>query len=125
VPIYSTGTLDANGDLRNHWSALDPYGDRDLMLLSSNFIDADGVPTMFSWRAAEHTSFALSPLYSRSWSAFVSIPGDAQEVTATARLRFRPLPPHLLRDLGLADEADELPIYDVDTASWAVQFPPP
>lgn len=118
VPFYETGTLDANGDLRDHWSALDPYGDSDLLSLSSSFTDANGEPTLFSWRAADHTSRAIQPLHARTWTLFLPVPDGAAEISVEARLRFRPLAPHLLRLLDMPDEADALPIYDVDTASW-------
>lgn len=123
VPFYETGTLDANGDLRDHWSALDPYGDSDLLSLSSGFTDETGQPTLFSWRAADHTSRAIQPLHARTWTLFLPVPDHANEVTVEARLRFRPLPPHLLRLVGMEAEASQIPIYDVDTASW-VQVAP-
>jgi hypothetical protein len=123
VPFYETGTLDANGDLRDYWSAIDPYGDSDLLSLSSSFTDVNGHPTLFSWKAEDHTSRAISPGYARTWTLFLPVPDDAVDVTVEARLRFRPLPPHLLRLVGLTAEADAVPIYDVDTVSWSLSGP--
>ena len=36
-PVYVSGDLDAGGDLRDHWSPLDPYGDADLVKI---FVEA-------------------------------------------------------------------------------------
>ncbi|MCB9669586.1 MAG: hypothetical protein H6734_08965 [Alphaproteobacteria bacterium] len=116
--FYETGTLDANGDLRNYWSELEPYGDHDLISFASNFTDAAGAPTVFSWRAADHTSRAISPGYPRTSTLFLPVPEGAQEVTVEARLRFRAIPPYLLRLVGLDAYAVDLPVYDIDTASW-------
>lgn len=112
--LYATGDLDANGDLRDVWSELDPFGDHDLVTLSSNFVDHQGAPTLFSWVATEHSTRALSPLYDRTATLFVPT-GDAVDldVTVEARLRFRALPPHLLRRLGLHDEVEKLRVFDI------------
>lgn len=116
--VFETGTLDANGDLRDAWSDLAPYSDADLMTLGSSFTDGTGAPTLFSWQAADHTSRAISPGYARTFTLFVPVPQDAGELTLEARLRFRPIPPHLLRKTGLEDLIPEVPTYDVDQASW-------
>ena len=121
--LYVTGDLDANGDLRDHWSELDPYGDHDLVSLSSNFVDQRGDPTLFSWIATEHTSAALSPLYDRTYTLFVPTEASlGDRITVEARLRFRALPPHLLRLLGLGDAVSQLDIYDIDAASIDVEL---
>ncbi|MCA9610635.1 MAG: hypothetical protein KC619_33800, partial [Myxococcales bacterium] len=69
--VYETGDLDANGDLRDAFSELDPYGDDDLLSLGSSLVDARGDPTVFTWRAVEHTSRSLSPGYARTYTLFV------------------------------------------------------
>lgn len=121
--LYSTGDLDANGDLRDVWSALDPFGDHDLVTLSSNFVDHQGAPTRFSWIATEHSTRALSPLYDRTVTLFVPTEAAADlEVTVEARLRFRALPPHLLRDIGLGQYVDRLRIFDIADDAVTVQL---
>lgn len=100
--VYETGTLDGNGDLRDRWSSLEPYADADLVVLSSQFIDATGAPTIFPWEAAEHHRNALRAGEARAFTYFVRVPGDARgELHLAARLRMRSAPPFLLRHLGL------------------------
>ncbi|MEM6929134.1 MAG: multiheme c-type cytochrome [Myxococcota bacterium] len=118
---YATGTLDGNGDLRDHWSALDPYGDPDLISLASGFVDASGAPTLFPWTATEHTSNALSPRYERTWTLFVPTEAAVGEtLTVEARLRFRAMPPHLLRTLGLDTLTGRLEVHDLATTTATV-----
>lgn len=119
VPFYTTGTLDGNGDLQDYWSDEAPYGDPDLLTLGSGFTDAGGSPTLFSWHATDHTSTALQPRRTRTWTLFLPVPEDATDVDIEARLLFRPLAPHLLRKLELGGLADRLPLYEVDTARWS------
>lgn len=122
--LYRTGDLDAAGDLRDHWSELDPYGDQDLLSFASNLVDEAGNPELFPWRAAEHTSASLAPLYARTATLFVPTAGaTAGPVTVEARLRFRPYPPHLLRALGLEDAISRVPIIDLDAVTLEVPAP--
>ena len=48
--LYETGTFDDNGDLRHHFSEVEPYGDSDLLQFGSTLIDQAGNPTLFPWR---------------------------------------------------------------------------
>jgi len=92
--LYRTGHLDDNGDLRNYWSALDQFGDDDLVEFSSRFVDARGNPTVFPWKAAELITNSLSPLYARTLTLFVHTqPGTVGPLTIDAKLRFRSFPP--------------------------------
>lgn len=119
--IYRTGDLDAAGDLRDHWSGLDPYGDHDLIRFGSRFIDARGAPTLFPWRAAEHLSTSIPAGYARTQTLFVGTSSAAQgPLRISARLRFRSVPPFLLRALALAEEAERLEIFEVATSSVVV-----
>ncbi len=123
--FYASGDLDTNGDLRDHWSELDPYGDSDLISLSSRFIDTKGDRTLFSWEAVEHTSDAIEPLRQRTWTLFLPVPKNATgPLTIEARLRFRAYGPFLLRLLGLADLIPGFPIWDIDSATATVQVTP-
>lgn len=123
--VYETGDLDANGDLRDHWSELDAYGDNDLITFHSGFVDADGVPVLFPWRAAEHISASLSPGYARTNTLFVPTSSAAPgQLTVQARLRFRPYAPYLLRALGFDAMAQAIPIYEIATASASVTLTP-
>ena len=70
---------------------------------------------MFPWRAAEHQSNSLSPLYKRTWTLFVPVPeGATGPIRIESRLRFRTHPPYLLRALGLDEDLDKIEIYDID-----------
>jgi len=121
--VYVTGDLDDHGDLRNHWSELDPYGDDDLISLSSTLIDERGNPTLFPWKAAEHTSFAISPGYDRTWTLFVPTTGDlVGPLSVSATLRFRSHPPYLLRLLGLDELVDRIDIHDIASDDAVVQL---
>lgn len=119
TPLYETGTLDANGDLRDHWSALDPYGDDDLITLHSDLIDAEGQRTRLTHEAAEHRTRALQPLHERTWTLFVPVPEAAVgPLSVSARLRFRPYGPHIFR--LLEQDVPDLVITDIDADAAAV-----
>lgn len=123
--VYQTGTLDANDDLRNHYSALDPYGDADLITFTSSFVNADGAPELFPWRAAEHLTNALPPLYTRTYTLFIPTDVAAEgALTVQARLRLRPVPPFLLRALGLERYLDDVITYDIDANELQVLVKP-
>jgi hypothetical protein len=116
--LYATGTLDGNGDLRDHFSSLDPYGDHDLITLGSGLINAHGDPELFPWRATEHISQGLSPLYTRTYTLFVPTrDAAAGPLSMQARLRFRSHPPFLLRALGLEALVPRVLIHQVASAA--------
>jgi len=114
--LYKTGDLDDNGDLRNYFSDLDPYGDDDLITFSSQLIDINGTPEIFSWRATEHWVAAIPPLLDRTYTLFVPTDGAVRgPITIDGRIRFRSHGPYLLRELGLDDLIDRLEVIDIDT----------
>ena len=120
--LYETGGLDSQGDLRDAFSTVDPYGDADLLKLSSGLVDDRGNPTVFPWRATEHASQTLAPLYARTYTLFVPTSTTTQgPLQVEAKVRFRTFPPFLLRVLGLEEEAARLPIHDVAEARAVVQ----
>lgn len=114
--VYATGDLDDNGDLRNHWSSLDPYGDADLVTFGSGFVDAMGTPELFPWRASEHKSNAIPPLHERTLTYFVPLGDSPGPWQVQARLRFRTHPPFLLRALGLDALVERVETYDLAEA---------
>jgi hypothetical protein len=118
--VYSSGELDELGDLQDHWSEVSPYGDPDLVSLSSGFLDADGQRTLFTHEAAEHGSPAISPLHEKTWSYLVELPAElsSEELSVGVRLRFREAPPFLMRLVGLSDALD---VTDIDAAEGTVQ----
>ncbi len=123
--VYETGTLDGNGDLRDHWSELDPYGDPDLVSFASSLTNAAGQPELFPWRATEHFRRTLEPLHTRTITLFVPVPSTMDgPLSVRARLRFRSHPPFLLRALGLEALVPRVEIQDVDEASASVEVVP-
>ena len=119
--IYETGTLDANQDLRDHFSELDPYGDDDLIAFHSTLIDETGTPVMFSWNATEHFTNAIPPAHERTFTLFVPTSTDTPgPIEIDARLRFRTHAPYLLRRLGLERLVDDIEIYDLASDEIAV-----
>ncbi len=120
--LYESGTLGDDGDLRGYWSVSDPYGDPDLVTFGSGFIDADGEPTLFPWRATEHWSAAIPPGYQRASTYFVPTSAAAAgPIDVAVRLRLRPASPHLLRTAGLDDHIPDLPIYELAGAEGSVE----
>ncbi len=119
--LFQTGNLDANGDLRGHFSELEPYGDNDLVTFSSKFVDASGNLTVFPWKATEHISNSLSPLFERTSTFFIPTqPTTVGPITIRVRLRFRAFPPFLLRALGLGELVERLEIVDIDEETIVV-----
>lgn len=121
--LYRTGDLDSNGDLRDYFSASDPYGDTDLISFSSRLVDNRGNPTILPWVAAEHFSSSIPPLYTRTHTLFVPTATTTRgPVSIAARVQFREYGPHLLRALGLHELIDGLETYTVDTATLSVSL---
>lgn len=124
--LYRTGDLDANGDLKDVWSDLAPFGDPDLVTLSSRLIDADGEPTLFPWRASEHISSSLSPGHARTHTFFVPVPATAAgPVTIEAALKFRAMPPYLLRALGMGESVGLMVVRTIAQATVTVAVTAP
>jgi len=119
--LYKTGDLDDNGDLRNYWSDLDPYGDDDLIMFSSQLINIDGTPEIFTWRATEHWVAAIPPLLDRTFTLFVPTEEAVEgPITIDARIRFRSHGPYLLRALELDELVERLEVVDVDVTQATV-----
>jgi len=123
--LYATGDLDENGDLRDHFSAADPYGDPDLVRFGSALVDARGNPTVFPWFAREHLSTTLPPAHARTFTLFVpTTPGAVGPISVTARLRFRSHAPFLLRVLGHDALLERLETHDIATDEGGVELLP-
>lgn len=120
--LYATGQLDANGDLMDAFSSLDPYGDPDLVTLSSGFVDDVGARTVFPWIAAEHSSRAIPPGYDRTWTLFVPTRDAVGPITVEASLKFRSLPPFLLRLVGLDDAISRIETHTLASDTVVVEL---
>jgi hypothetical protein len=100
--LYETGALDANGDLKGPFSALEPYADAGLIQLGSRLLDETGTPTIFPWLAVEMPSTAIPAGHTRTYTLFVPVPeAAAGPLSVEASLNFRPTPPHVQRALGM------------------------
>lgn len=123
--VYETGTLDAQGDLRDAWSSLDRYGDHDLVSFSSSLQNAAGEPELFPWRATEHFRRSLEPLHARTSTHFVATMSSTMgPLSVDARIRFRSHPPYLLRALGLSALVEQVAIRDLATAHATIEVTP-
>jgi hypothetical protein len=92
--IYRSGALDAEDDL---------IRDPDLAFFGARLLDANGEQTFFTWRATgidESKLLQFGESREASYSVVVP-PGTPGPLSVEAALRFRPLPPALVRDLGL------------------------
>lgn len=124
--LYQTGHLDDQGDLRDVWSEEDPFGDPDLIALTSELVDSVGNPTPFPWRASNHFSRAIPAAHARTFTLFIPVPDDvATPVHVEARLLFRSVAPWLLRAVGLAEYTGDLIIRELATATVEREVPEP
>jgi hypothetical protein len=123
--VYRTGDLDENGDLRDYFSEVDPYGDADLITFHSRLVDPLGMPELFPWRAVEHFTRSIQPLHERTHTLFIHTGAAATGLlTVEARVRFRTHPPHLLRALELNELVDSIETYDLDSDAITVEVAP-
>ena len=111
--VYASGQLDPDDD--------DLVHDADLMHFWAQMKDADGNDTGFAWQAhAIDESGMLEYLASRSKTYTADLaPGTPGPLALEMALRFRPLRPSVLRDLGL-EEYLPLEIFDMWTESVTV-----
>lgn len=128
--VFESGTLDENGDLRDAHSALvqsgtDPLDDQLVNFQSRNLIrhgvqdELEVEETIFPTDANYIERVGLRPNEERIVSyTFNTDPDDRLDIRA--RLRFRNLPPYLLRALHVEYLVERLHIFDIDTksASW-------
>ena len=116
---FRSGHLDAQGDLLDENSEVDPGGDPNLVLFSGTLYKA-GKPT---------NVFELDSLVNNSIRPFETRIGDYRFVlprpgiwTLRTRLLFRPFGPYLFRALGADQYLSELPTYEmhVETSTITV-----
>jgi hypothetical protein len=116
--LYESGTLDSYGDLRTLHSIEVQQGrvpfDTALVLFNGTALK-NGKPAFF-WEA--HTvEFRTIPAFDSRTAVHRILPppgGWSGELEVSVRLRFRALPPYLLRALGLGDLVQRLPIFDME-----------
>ena len=115
--IYQSGHLDANGDLMDRHSELQPSADQDLIQWHQKMAGANGNDVFFSWQAFDQRTQTIPPLETVSLSYDQLLPAQLTgPLQLKVKLRFRTFPPFLLRKLNLDELAAQLPI--VDMAQW-------
>lgn len=123
--LIETGTLDANGDLRDAHSEFEPNTDpplaQGMTIFRSYLYDINGEETFnFIDEAITIEDFSIEAGQTR-YVQLKLMPeptaATALPITIQVRLLYRPYPPHVLRALGLAAKIiDAVPIFEIDSA---------
>ncbi len=128
--LVESGTLDANGDLRDDHSELEPGSD---FMLASGFsmfksylYDVNGEETFnFQDEAVlvDDQSLAYGePRFVRFHLDPAPTSATVGPILVSVRLLYRPMPPFLLRELGIAESVIEaVPILVVDELSYELE----
>jgi hypothetical protein len=115
---FSTGTLDDNGDLRNHHSEYVANGliarDTSLTLFNGTPYDAHGEETLFFWEAKSAEKNTIAAFRSHTSQYRIEAPSLGTTLELSVRLHFRSFPPYLLRAIGREDLLPELIVFDMD-----------
>jgi hypothetical protein len=120
--VLISGNTDANGDLRDRHSALDPEGDTQLALWTTELTHpTDPHATVF--RATGFTGEVIPAEETRMKSFRATVPETASGAVldVSVRLLFRPFKPYVLRELGLDYLLSENPTFVMET--FAGQIP--
>lgn len=125
--LYSSGTLDPNGDLLDENSEFVKSGDMqpDLELALFNGIPKkNGETTSFFWEAHEIV-FRLIPALEGRTSIY-NIPAQQLEgvdrITLAVRVLFRAFPPHFLRKIDLPELVERVPQFTMDEYQTEIQL---
>jgi hypothetical protein len=113
--VFVSGDVDANGDLRDAHSELDPGGDAQLKIWTTDvtFVGADPGITVFVGTGI--TGEMIPPEETRGQDYRVAIPPSAQgTLHLSVRLLFRGFKPYSLRGAGLEALLGENPIFEMN-----------
>jgi hypothetical protein len=115
--LYKSGTLDANGDLRNHNSEYVKKGliskDNDLTIFNG-IAKKHGKEIDFFWEADAIENRTIPPFESRSGLYSLPSLNVNGTIIIISRLKFRALPPYLLRKIGHSSLVKKLVIFTMD-----------
>lgn len=115
--IYQSGTLDGNGDLRNHHSEYVKKGliakDNDLTIFNG-IAKKHGKEIDFFWEADAIENRTIPPFESRSGLYAIPALNTKGTIIIVSRLKFRALPPYLLRKIGHTSLVKKLVIFTMD-----------
>jgi len=126
--LFSSGDLDSYGDLRDHlsWSVIADDVELDEQLVNFQSLNLlrvgdvaistpDVYETIFPFDADYIVRRSLNPLEERRLQ--YTLPALPEDAEVTIRLRYRNLPPYILRALQLDELVDRLQIFDIDTVT--------
>lgn len=109
--VYQSGQLDANGDLMDSHSILNPNGDPDLTLFGGTLFDALGQPDASTFELASLENHSIPAFSSRNASyRFQPVSGT---LTVRVRLLFRPMQPWSLRGTEVEHLIPEIPVFEM------------
>jgi hypothetical protein len=110
--IYKSGYFDANGDLMDEHSQLQPNGDPDLVLFQSALFkngQPGNVVTADSMRIG-----TIAPFESGTGHYSVAVPAITNStLDVKVRLRFRTFPPYAIQGAGAAI-IERIPIFEME-----------
>lgn len=108
--LYRSGHLDANGDLKDANSALEPNADRDLVLFGG-VLYKHGVETnVFELDSLVNNSI---PPFGVRTAVYRMIASRSGVWNVRVRLLFRPFGPYLFRGVGAQEYVAELPTFEM------------
>jgi hypothetical protein len=116
--LYSSGYLDANGDLMDDHSELQPNADPDLTLFAGRLYKNGHESNVFELDSLVNNSIPPFSSHTSSYGFVVSRPGLWH---VNVRLLFRPFPPYLFRSLGAQQYLAELPIFEMNSQHTTIQ----
>ncbi len=112
--VYVSGDRDANGDLRDRHSEIDPNGDADLTLWTATIRDASGDEEVTIFRATSIEARLIRAGDTDGGTYRVAVPAAAAgSLHLSVRLLFRPFAPYILRARGVGSLQPENPIFEM------------
>ena len=127
--LLETGTLDPDGDLRDHHSEHVTAGSvpRDSLLVLYRGIprNANGDELAFFWEA-DQVEFRTIPAFeSRTTTFELMTPAQSSTLQLDVRIRFRAFPPYFLKEIDEAQLIPELLIFDMETFQQTISVTSP
>ncbi len=119
--VYRSGDLDANGDLKDKYSELEPNADRDLRLFGGTLYKHGAESNVFELDSLVNNS--IPPFESRMAYYKFKAPRPGTW-NVKVRLLFRPFAPYLFRALGAHQYLPELPIFEMITQQTTINVQP-
>ncbi len=123
--LMASGTLDDNGDLRDHHSEFVTSRAAELdssLTVFRGTAFRNGQETLFFWEADSIADETIPAFQSRTAEyRFKDLPEHGQQLRLSVRLLFRAFPPYLLRAIDENELISELPIFEMEVFSATIQ----